>query len=210
MVKEVHLFVQAFWLEGVFSRVAKRDFMKGIQTIRITMRRGDWWNWETSEPLALCPKSGTIKADSMHRQWALERNGTSVAWQPHQWGSSFAHMKGLRQLELEFETSDDKMGELKAIATHALTWKFPAHSQAEGVEMVLSADGLQPIWSTWEGPMCYWSDNCSYCGHYVQCLVADPPNRGCVERAKLKGEGKGPLCHVVRLKWKIARKHERD
>lgn len=183
--------------------------MQGIENILITMRRGDWWNWETSEPLALSPKKGTVKADSMHQEWALERHGISVPWHPDQWGSSFAHMKALKQLDLEFETSDDKKDELKALAAQALTWKFPAHSQAEGVEMVLSADGLEPKWSNWEGPECFFSDNCAYCGQYAQCLVTDPPNIGCVERAKRKMEGKGPLCHVVRLKWKIARKSAR-
>lgn len=209
LIKEMHIFAQAFWLENVFLRLSRRDFMQGIENIKITLRRGDWWYWENNDPLAISPKTGSIKAGPMHGEWALEQRGAAVEWKLDQWGAAFAEMKGLKQLEMDLETSDDKIEELKAIATNALTWKFPAYSRG-GVEMVLSSDSSKPKWMTWEGPICYWSDSCPQCGQRTTCLVADPPNRGCVERARRKAAGLGPLCHVVSLRWKVSRKHARD
>jgi hypothetical protein len=43
LVREVHLFTQMFWLEGSLMRLCKHDLPQGIEKIKITVRRGDWW-----------------------------------------------------------------------------------------------------------------------------------------------------------------------
>jgi hypothetical protein len=56
MVKEIHLFTQMFWLEQTFSSLCKQDFMEGIEKVKITLRRSDWWWNENNYPLGINPK----------------------------------------------------------------------------------------------------------------------------------------------------------
>ena len=118
-------------------------------------------------------------------------------------------VKSLKELEMEFETSDDKEAELKAIVQKAQSWRFPACPQGT-TQLVLSANGFQPKWSSWQGPMCYWSDFCPYCGEGTDCKVVDPPNERCAERMRLRGQDMGPLCHVASLRWKLRKENETE
>jgi hypothetical protein len=209
LVKEIHLFTQSFWLEGVFLRMVRRDFLQRIEKVKITIRRGDWWWNESNHLLAINPQRGSGNdAQQMLRDWNAEKQGKTIPWNVNGWGYAFAHMKGLKELEMEFETSDDKKDELLAIVRKAKTWEFPACPMKGDIDLVLSADEFEPKWSTWQGPMCYWSDFCPYCAQSMDCTVVDPPNKGCTERMRLRKEGMGPLCHVATLRWRIRRRHE--
>jgi len=110
---------------------------------------------------------------------------------------------------MELETSEDQEVELKAIVQKAQTWRFPTHPQ-DGVQLVLSADGFTPTWTTWQGPECFWAEFCPYCGEHRNCKEVDPPNERCTEVMRLRKEHMGPLCHVASLRWKIQRKSEVD
>ena len=59
LVKEIHLFTQLFWLEGKFPYLCKESFMQGIEKVKITIRRGDWWWNERNEQLGINPQRGT-------------------------------------------------------------------------------------------------------------------------------------------------------
>jgi hypothetical protein len=56
---------------------------------------------------------------------------------------------------MEFETSEDKVAELKAIVEKAKGWKFPLKN-----DMVLSTEGLEMETMEWRSGLCYWSDQC--------------------------------------------------
>ena len=99
---------------------------------------------------------------------------------------------------MEMETSDDKKGELMAIVEKAKGWRFPMR---EGC--VLSTEGMEVRTSMWQSEMCYWSDRCPYCGEARKCRIVEPVNKGCVERMRLRQEEKGPICHIVSLRWKV-------
>ena len=114
------------------------------------------------------------------------------------WGYAFTKLKGLKELEMELETSDDKKDELMAIVEKAKTWRFPFRDG-----LVLSAEGMPVSANTWQGSMYHWSNFCPYCGRPNDCEKAEPPRKGCSERMRLRAEQKGPLCHVVSLRWKV-------
>lgn len=51
-VKHVHLFTQMYWLEDTFPRLCNQDVFR-MKHLKITIRHGDWWNWESNAPLAM-------------------------------------------------------------------------------------------------------------------------------------------------------------
>lgn len=116
------------------------------------------------------------------------KSTSPIPWREHRWGGAFRNMKGLEELEIELETSEDKVEELEAIVHHAKGWKFPM------VEYVgLSADSLGPRKSGWRSSDCYWADSCLYCA----------------ERSELTKQGSGPMCTVMSLRYDTGwRKYE--
>jgi hypothetical protein len=49
LVKEVHLFTQMYWLEGNLVNICKKNLPVGVEKIKISIRRGDWW-WSMHPP----------------------------------------------------------------------------------------------------------------------------------------------------------------
>ena len=54
-VVEVHFFTQLYWLEHEFLEVCKLPSMRP-KYMKITVRHGDWWNWEDNRPLSMKSK----------------------------------------------------------------------------------------------------------------------------------------------------------
>lgn len=198
LVKEIHFFTQLFWLEHTFPDFCQRDFLQGMERVKITIRRGDWWWNERNASLEINPQRGhSSQAGTMLSDWAAENNGRVIPWDPSGWGCAFGQLKSLKELTMEFETSEDKKTELLAIAEKARTWRFPLREGA-----VLSTEGAKASLRTWETPKIYWSDYCPYCSSPNTCRKVDPPNEGCEKRQKLRAEDKGPVCYIASLKWK--------
>jgi len=198
LIKEIHLFTQLYWLEQSFPRLCGQDLMQNIEKLKITIRRGDWWWNERNAPLGINPHRGNGDVTGMYQDWAAEKNGRAILWNPNGWGCAFGKLKGLKELEMELETSDDKRDELMAIVEKAKTWRFPLKGG-----LVLSAEGMPVSTSMWQTSMCYWSGRCPYCGEASKCKKAEPANKGCEERMRLRAEEKGPICHIVSLRWKV-------
>ncbi|KAG0652957.1 hypothetical protein D0Z07_0386 [Hyphodiscus hymeniophilus] len=126
LVKEVHFFTQLYWLEdGAFCQLTKKAFMQGVEKVKITIRRGDWWHNEHNAPLGINPQRGDSDAAQMDRDWEATRRGEVIPWKEGGWGTAFANLASLQELEMEFETSEDKLKELEKIVEIAKTWKFP-------------------------------------------------------------------------------------
>jgi hypothetical protein len=197
LVKEIHLFTQLYWLEdGSFFSLTEQDFMQGIEKVKITIRRGDWWWNERNAPLGINPQRGNGNAIQMQRDWEAEKRGTVIAWRESGWGCAFGNLQGLKELEMEFETSEDKVVELGKIVEKARTWKFPLKDGK-----VLSTEGLEANTWKWRGPLCLWSEQCPYCFGRSNCQGMNSP---CVEKRRLRNLGLGPECTVMSLRWRVA------
>ncbi len=199
-VKTIHLFTQSFWLEQAFPKLCKAQFMQGIEKVKITVRRCDWWWNERNHPLAINAPRGTADPLQMSRDILTAKGGGVVPWNMDGWGGAFAHLSSLKELEMELETSDDKKDELVAIVNWAKNWKFPFRDGK-----VLSTQGVKSksLWA-WNGPLKFTSEQCPHCYRYGRCRMLDPPYEKCGERMRLKDHGLGPLCHVFSLRWKPA------
>jgi len=56
LIKEIHLFTQLFWLEQTFPIFSGSSFLQGMEKLKITIRRGDWWLNEKNVPLGINPQ----------------------------------------------------------------------------------------------------------------------------------------------------------
>jgi hypothetical protein len=226
LVKEIHLFTQMFWLEGSFKEIADKSYMTNVERLKITITRRDWWWNEKNVPLFIHPKRivhsrlgakemlATIKLEKTAKQEGRELE----PFMDNAWGAVFKKFPSLKELEFEFETSDDKKADLETIVDWAKTWKFP---MSDG--MVLSADDSVVQRSTWIGPRSFWGNRCPYCSSNSAscgrspCVCSSQPacfrnlsdadkwNPGCVLRAQRIGKDKGPTLHVMSLCWKLAK-----
>ncbi|CAG8961654.1 hypothetical protein HYFRA_00006191 [Hymenoscyphus fraxineus] len=198
LVKEIHFFTQLFWLEHSFPLFCSQGYLQGMEKVTITIRRGDWWWNERNAALEINPQRGhSSEAGVMKADWEAERRGQVIPWNENGWGCAFSKLKSLRELVIEFETSEDKKEELMAIVEKAATWRFPLNEGA-----VLSTEGAKAYVRTWEAPKIYWSDECPYCTRAIACGKLGPPTEGCEKRRKLMAEDKGPLCYIASLRWK--------
>jgi hypothetical protein len=196
LVKEIHLFTQQFWLEDNFWRYCEGEALQGIEKLKITLRRGDWWNNEGNHPLAITPhRPGMPNASVMKEDWKKEIRGEVILWDPKSWGSSLRLLKSLKELEMEFVTYDYKKSELEEIVRHAVKWQFPM----DDLKVLRNDDGLAGVkTSSWRGPPCGWKQ-------CPQCRSQGGDCKFCDEMAALKSEGKGPLLIVKSgLRWKLA------
>lgn len=199
LVKEIHCFTQMYWLEDSFIKLCREDFMQGLDKIKLTIRRGDWWHNESNHPLGINPQRGGSNVLGMKKDWKAEKDGRVIPWTEGRWGCAFKRLKGLKELEIEFETSEDKLNELKDIVEHAKTWKFPMRDG-----MVLSSERLSTKKSTWRGTMCYWSQTCPYCSGNNTCGKKETDINGCRERARLRALKLGPMLTMISVRWKLA------
>lgn len=124
--------------------------MQGIEKLKITIRRGDWcWN-ERHSPFGINPQRGNGDAAGMRGDWEAEQRRQVIPWRKEGWGYAFGNLKSLKELEIEYETSGDKAGELGNIVEKAKTWRFPLEDGR-----VLSTEGLQAKESKWRSSVRY-------------------------------------------------------
>ncbi|KAG8526531.1 uncharacterized protein KY384_008731 [Bacidia gigantensis] len=122
-----HLFTQQYWLEqwGRGSvHWAPADFIvrsPHVVHLRITLRHGDWWSWESSAMLRLDPKQqGTARVPYTQPQDPFQEGS---------WGDAFKPSSSLRIFELELETVEGKTAELDEIVERAEGWRFPLRTE---------------------------------------------------------------------------------
>lgn len=81
--------------------------------------------------------------------WRRAEQGQPVAIPDDSWAHMIRKFRHLKTFTLEFETSKEKEGELKAIIAQAQNWSFPL----VGGSCSLKA-ARQPDWHYWRGPKC--------------------------------------------------------
>ena len=112
--------------------------------LRITIRHTDWWYFLLGQnsPLALDPKKS---GRATPRTWIADDQPFENA----SWGSRFAILKGLKQFELELETTTQKRTELDEVVERAKSWRFELGD--EGVKQVLVLDKTATERKEWTG-----------------------------------------------------------
>jgi len=116
----VHFFTQQFWLEGQFMDACRIPLMRP-RKLKITLRHTDWWLWEYRAKLGIDPRlAGRVPCNEMGREPRADEVQLGF-------GHQFRYLRGLRELEMEFETTQSKLAELGAIVQRALVWKFDLH-----------------------------------------------------------------------------------
>ncbi|KAF7364770.1 hypothetical protein MVEN_00346900 [Mycena venus] len=125
LVKEICLFTQMFWLDQSFPGLCESGVLPAsIERLKITVRRGDWWWNERGHPFMINPHRGGYIEEYIE-DVAREARGEAIPWAAGGWGGALQRLPALRELEMEFETTVDRRGELKTVVERGLRWRFP-------------------------------------------------------------------------------------
>ncbi|KAJ7250062.1 hypothetical protein B0H12DRAFT_686280 [Mycena haematopus] len=161
-VKEVKLFTQMFWMDEDFAAMCRSGVLPAhVERLKITVRRGDWWYNERNHPFVINPHRGG-HLEEYKEDVAREERGEVILWAEGAWGGAFQRLPALKELEIEFETSMDRMEELKIVVQRALKWRFPMRERG-----VLSNEGLGMVLSEWQ------SDTESFCVFTVKWKLVE-------------------------------------
>jgi hypothetical protein len=197
LVRSVRIFTQMHWLDDTDDQwafwrlVTETPWLKPVENLRFTIRRGDWWDWERNDPLKINPFRG--KVDNVHQTHLDMQTGDgNPAFQSPVWGLAFKNLPNLKTLTIEFETAEDKKQELEDIVAWAAKWRLPL---ANGRH--LSAAG-QPIGKmSYRGKPYHWSDRCSMCSRSHM----DPQCELCGTRCQLVRLDYGPRLYHWSVTW---------
>lgn len=147
-IRQLHLFTQQYYLEDWDLTVPPWRKPVATEKLKITIRHQDWWFWEENEPLGICPWIlDRVTADDMEREIDTVPILPADLDRYDGWGRQFEHIKGLQELELEFETLRDNKDQMDRIVTFAKQWQFPLEN--EGVLTWHQASGVKT--SKWTG-----------------------------------------------------------
>ncbi|KAL8736502.1 MAG: hypothetical protein Q9166_000294 [cf. Caloplaca sp. 2 TL-2023] len=118
-LQTIHVFAQQVFLEGDgFAGFTGLWNYACPTTLIITLRHNDWWWWEDEAPLTFDPKQEGQASEDKHSR-------PSDPFAPRSWGNQFRKINGLKKLQIELETVEDKKRELDAIVDRADGWEFP-------------------------------------------------------------------------------------
>ncbi|KAI0447747.1 hypothetical protein F4803DRAFT_497353 [Xylaria telfairii] len=200
LVRSVRLFTQQFWLEDTFPQLVNDPaWFANIEHLRITLRRGDWWEWEKEATLRINPFRGNCyhvhTVDLMRRDMSAETGNVEFA--NGAWGSAFSQMSKLKSLTIDFETAENKRSEMEAIVAWALKWQFPLPNGRH-----LSTDGRPASKISWQGRHHHWSDQCVSCGNRIYYRMGRDRCPRCSEIRQTLSRGYGPQLLVWTCLWK--------
>lgn len=194
MIRSLRIFPQFFWLEDTNSDyhfwdlATRTPYLRSVEHLRLTLRRGDWWYWERNAPLRINPFRG---GDMMREDMQIPDG--NPPFNPRSWGRALKHLPKLKTLRIDFETSEDKREELEAIVAWAVKWRFPL---TDG--RYLSTKGHKVEKMSWRGRAYHWSDQCALCGSSPLRANCEK----CIERERFVACGLGPRLYVWTLTWK--------
>ncbi|KAI1859261.1 uncharacterized protein JN550_012070 [Neoarthrinium moseri] len=157
LVRSVRFFVQLFWLEDAnapyhfWHLATATPWLRPVERLRITVRRADWWHWESNTLPAINPFRGTAGNARMHQD--MRAGDGNHPFADRVWGLAFQHMPNLQTLVMDFETSEDLKAELDDILRWAVKWRLPLSGGR-----FLSAAGQPVEMMRWRGSDYHWSD----------------------------------------------------
>ncbi|KAJ1331593.1 hypothetical protein MN608_05053 [Microdochium nivale] len=172
--RSVRLFTQQFWLEDTDHYLqaiypGRPRWFAPLEHLHITLRRGDWWDWERNQPLKISPYRRSLQSasDMLADMARLAARGSSHdgttgpfgdgdvedqhdMFEHKSWGLAFREMTNLKTLTMDFETAEDKKEELDRIVEWSIKWRFPLapslsqpsgqHNVAPGGEGITSGE----------------------------------------------------------------------
>ncbi|KAK6206422.1 hypothetical protein LQW54_007715 [Pestalotiopsis sp. IQ-011] len=164
MIRRVRLFTQQYWLEDsnshlhFWSLVANHTWLQPVEHLRITIRRGDWWYWESSNPLRINPFRTDVTTEGMYQdieraaaQAAAGEDNINPDFSPRAWGLAFQHLPNLKTLAMDFETAENQRHELDRIVGWAVGWRLPLAPNPGGRPRFLSTQGRPVDKMSWRG-----------------------------------------------------------
>lgn len=130
------------------ARIRPWRVTENLTSLRIYLRRTDWWNWESNAPLVINPFSPSTPTrqqmhDSMRASVEADRlleprlRSSSPSAIPRWacWGLLFLRMPSLQKLTIDFETAENKKDEMETIVDWAHSrWRFPVLRRLSGDE----------------------------------------------------------------------------
>ncbi|POS75779.1 hypothetical protein DHEL01_v205830 [Diaporthe helianthi] len=135
------------------GRISPWRLTEHLTSLRIYLRRTDWWNWESNAPLVInpySPRASRVSPITVANMLNTMRTSAEAdtRMEPHLrcttptsiprwdcWGLLFLRMHNLKKLTIDFETSEDKKAELGSIVEWAhLRWRFPILRRLSGTE----------------------------------------------------------------------------
>lgn len=216
-----------------------------LTSLRIYVRRTDWCDWEHNMPLVISPFSPTasrptcvhmynsmrtsVEADKRVEP-RLRSSTPSVIPRWTCWGLLFLRMPNLQKLTIDFETSEDRKGEMQTIVEWAhRRWRFPvlrrlsdserdpytfSHLErchedspvdlspwSQDMDVLSAAD--EPVQKTsWRGLPYHFSGVCHACGASWSTQDVTPGCAECTKKEKLLAHNKGPQLLVWTVNWK--------
>ncbi|KAI0465778.1 hypothetical protein F4859DRAFT_345020 [Xylaria cf. heliscus] len=200
LVRSVRLFTQQFWLEDTFLQLVNAPaWFVNLEHLQITLRRGDWWEWEREDTLRINPFRGNCghahTVDLMRRDMTTETE--NLEFTEGAWGRAFSQIPKLKSLTIDFETAANKRDEMGAIVAWALGWRFPLPGGR-----YLSTEGRPASKISWRGLPPHWSNQCPLCGNRIHYRMREDGCSKCSEIRQLLVGGYGPQLLVWTCLWK--------
>lgn len=132
--------------------------MTNVETLTVTLRRSDFWNWEQLRPIGIDPRwPACVTQSRMKDIWNKDIAGTPIKAHPEAWGSHIQNLKHLKLLIIELEGEMSQHDELKLIVNHAkYYWSFPHHTGGQ-----MTCTGALEV-EEWQGPPCMASRRRSF------------------------------------------------
>lgn len=150
-IKHALWFVQQYWLEcDNFYYMTVSPEMANIETLTVTLRRSDFWNWEQLRPIGIDPRwPAAVTQTRMKDIWARDIAGTPIVAHPEAWGSHIQNLKALQRFTLEMEGELTQKEELLAIVQHAAKYWTFAHHTGKNLRCIKPSTTEE-----WVGPPC--------------------------------------------------------
>lgn len=227
------------------ERIRPWRLTEHLTILRIYLRHTDWWDWEGNAPLVISPfnsspnrptrqqmqqsMSASHKDDQLLEP-GLRSSSPSAIGHWGCWGLLFLRMPQLQNLTIDFETSEDKKGEMETIVDWAHQhWRFPVLRRLYGDERdpytfdhlqrchrdrpvdlspwsqdleVLSAADEPVKKSSWRGLPHHFPWQCPVCRIRWNDQIGAADCAECTKKHKLQSLKKGPQLLVWTVNWK--------
>ncbi|KAI0021553.1 hypothetical protein F4780DRAFT_283346 [Xylariomycetidae sp. FL0641] len=207
------------------------SWLAGVEDLRLTLRRADWWDWERNTPLKINPYRGNC--------WGLQsvykmRSDMAACYRQRAPRSGGGDGDGEEEKGVEEEEEDEEEEEealfgpdtwgrvfehLPRLRRLTIDFETAEDKKAEmesivawaarcwrfplrGCRAYLSAAGHPVEKMSWHGAPYHWSDVCVACRrHYVHRGDEDGDCAACRQRRELMTHGFGPRLYVWTLTW---------
>ena len=122
-IQKVHWFTQQYWLEcDNFLFATQSKEMANVESLIVTIRRGDQWNYLDLQPIGIDPRwPAAVTEKRMKEIWARDEAGESVPYHPDAFGFHIRHLYKLQTFTLEIESETAQEMELVATGRFPIT-----------------------------------------------------------------------------------------